>query len=70
MSGALINISHSSMKYSLNQQIACFLLIFALPPHEHQATVARLRKQMAILQCRGRVALKQTDGIYSLFKNQ
>ena len=27
MSGASINISHWSMKYSLNQQIACFLLI-------------------------------------------
>ena len=28
MSGASIKISHWSIKYSLNQQIACFLLIF------------------------------------------
>ena len=77
MSGASINVSHWSMKYSLNPQIACFLLIIIASPPSWRSSYRRETlkrnhdKWLPYFIASGSCYTEtNTDGIYSLSKNQ
>lgn len=71
MSVASINISHWSMKYSLNQQIACFLLIICFTSSWKSNYRRETRETNGYFIVSGSCYTEtNTDGIYSLWRNQ